>query len=133
LAEAFQDARKKGPGWRQLIRFSAVPSVDNFTGASIAYNLAGQYEKSAEVSMKAIQRFQPNYLVYLNYSISTSLLGRTEEARASVNELLRLNPQFSIEQFKAFMSRIGMKDQTAVEKFVEALRKAGLPETTAKG
>jgi hypothetical protein len=28
LAEAFQDARKKGPGWRQLIRFSAVPSVD---------------------------------------------------------------------------------------------------------
>ena len=117
----------------KLFRLSPFPVLGNFTGASIAYNLAGQYEKSAEVSMKAIQRFPPNYLVYLNYSISTSLLGRTEEARASVNELLRLNPQFSIEQFKAFMSRIGMKDQTAVEKFVEALRKAGLPETTAKG
>ena len=121
------------PLMEKLFRLSPFPVLGNFTGASIAYNLAGQYEKSAEVSMKAIQRFPPNYLVYLNYSISTSLLGRTEEARASVNELLRLNPQFSIEQFKAFMSRIGMKDQTAVEKFVEALRKAGLPETTAKG
>jgi tetratricopeptide (TPR) repeat protein len=117
----------------KLFRLSPFPVLGNFTGAAIAYNLAGQYEKSAEVSSKAIQRFPPNYLVYVQYSISTSLLGRTEEARASVNELLRLNPQFSIEQFKAFMSRIGMKDQTAVEKFVEALRKAGLPETTAKG
>ena len=121
------------PLMEKLFRLSPFPVLGNFTGAAIAYNLAGQYEKSAEVSSKAIQRFPPNYLVYVQYSISTSLLGRTEEARASVNELLRLNPQFSIEQFKAFMSRIGMKDQTAVEKFVEALRKAGLPETTAKG
>jgi len=121
------------PLMEKLFRLSPFPVLGNFTGAAIAYNLAGQYEKSAEVSRKAIQRFPPNYLVYVQYSISTSLLGRTEEARASVNELLRLNPQFSIEQFKAFMSRIGMKDQTAVEKFVEALRKAGLPETTAKG
>ena len=121
------------PLMEKLFRLSPFPVLGNFTGAAIAYNLAGQYEKSAEVSSKAIQRFPPNYLVYVQYSISTSLLERTEEARASVNELLRLNPQFSIEQFKAFMSRIGMKDQTAVEKFVEALRKAGLPETTAKG
>jgi TolB-like protein/class 3 adenylate cyclase/tetratricopeptide (TPR) repeat protein len=121
------------PLMEKLFRLSPFPVLGNFTGAAMAYNLAGQYEKSAEVSIKAIQRFPPNYLVYVQYAISTSLLGRTEEARASVNELLRLNPQFSIEQFKAFMSRIGMKDQTAVEKFVEALRKAGLPETTPKG
>jgi hypothetical protein len=29
--------------------------------------------------------------------------------------------------------RAGMKDQAAVEKFSEALRKAGLPETAPKG
>lgn len=121
------------PLMEKLFRLSPFPVLGNFTGAAIAYNLAGQYEKSAEVSRKAIQRFPPNYLVYVQYSISTSLLGRTGEARALVNELLRLNPQFSIEQFIAFMSRIGMKDHTAVEKFAEALRKAGLPETTPKG
>ena len=117
----------------KLFRLSPFPVLGNFTGAGIAYNLAGQYEKAAEMLRTAIQRYPPNYLVYLNYSISTSLLGRTEEARASVRELLRVNPQFSIEQFREFMSRIGIKDQAAVEKFTEALRKAGLPETASKG
>ena len=117
----------------KLFRLSPFPVLGNFTGAGIAYNLAGQYEKAAEMLRTAIQRYPPNYLVYLNYSISTSLLGRTEEARGSVRELLRVNPQFSIEQFREFMSRIGMKDQAAVEKFTEALRKAGLPETAPKG
>jgi adenylate cyclase len=117
----------------KLFRLSPFPVLGNFTGAGIAYNLAGQYEKAAEMLRTAIQRYPPNYLVLLNYSISTSLLGRTEEARASVNELLRLNPQFSIEQFRKFMSRLGIKDQAVVDKFSEALRKAGLPETTPKG
>jgi len=121
------------PLFERLFRLSPIPVLGNFTGAGMAYSLAGQYEKAADMSMKAIQRFPQNFLSYLNYSISTSLLGRTEQARASVNELLRLNPQFSIEQFKGFQSRLGVRDQSAVEKFVDALRKAGLPETTPKG
>jgi TolB-like protein/class 3 adenylate cyclase/Flp pilus assembly protein TadD len=121
------------PLFERLFRLSPIPVLGNFTGAGMAYSLAGQYEKAADMSMKAIQLFPQNFLGYLNYSISTSLLGRTEQARASVNELLRLNPQFSIEQFKGFQSRLGVRDQAAVEKFVDALRKAGLPETTPKG
>jgi tetratricopeptide (TPR) repeat protein len=117
----------------KLFRLSPFPFLGNFTGASMAYNFAGQYEKAAEMLKKAIQRFPPNYIVCLNYSISTCLLERMEEASNSVKELLRVNPQFSIEQFKGMMSRIGIKDQAAVEKFCEALRKAGLPETAPKG
>jgi TolB-like protein len=121
------------PLFEKLFRLSPSPALGSFSGASVAYNLVGQYEKAAEVCRKAIQRFPPHYLVYVQYSISTSLLGRTEEARASVNELLRLYPQFSIEQFRGLLSRVGMKDQSSVEKFSEALRKAGLPETSPKG
>jgi adenylate cyclase len=121
------------PLFEKLFRLSPSPALGSFSGASVAYNLVGQYEKAAEVCRKAIQRFPPHYLVYVQYSISTSLLGRTEEARASVNELLRLYPQFSIEQFRGLLSRVGMKDQSSVEKFSEALRKAGLPETAPKG
>jgi adenylate cyclase len=121
------------PLFEKLFRLNPFPVLGNFTGAGMAYNLAGQYEKAVEACKKAIQRFPPNYVVYMNYSISTSLLGRTEKARASVREMLRVNPQFSIEQFKAFMSRMGIKDQAAVDKFTEALRKAGLPETAPKG
>jgi tetratricopeptide (TPR) repeat protein len=117
----------------KVFRLSPFPALGSFTGAQIAYNLAGEYEKSFEVAKKAMQRFPPNYIILINYSISTCLLGRTEEASNSVKELLRVNPRFSIEQFKEFQSRVRVRDQAAVEKFSEALRKAGLPETTPKG
>ena len=56
------------------------------------YNLVGQYEKAAEMYRKAIQKNPQDYLGYVGYSISTGLLGRTEEASGSVKELLRLKP-----------------------------------------
>ena len=117
------------PLFEKLFRLSPFPVLGNFTGAGMAYNLAGQYEKAAEMHRKAIQK---NPQVYLGYSISNSLLGRMEEASDSVRELLRVNPQFSIEQSREFMSRAGIKDQSAVEKFTEALRKAGRSEATPK-
>ncbi len=87
----------------------------------------------AEMLGKAIQKEPQSYIAYVFYAISNSLLGREEEARGSVRELLRLNPQFSIEQYRGITARAGAKDQAAVEKFCEALRKAGLPETAPKG
>jgi tetratricopeptide (TPR) repeat protein len=121
------------PLFEKLFRLSPFPILGSFTGAGMAYNLVGQYEKAADMFKKATQRGPQSFIGYMGYSISTSLLGRTEEASSSVRELLRVNPQFSIEQFRDFMSRLGVKDQAAVEKFSEALRKAGLPETSAKG
>jgi adenylate cyclase len=121
------------PLFDRLFRLSPVPVIGNFTGACMAYNLAGQYEKAAEMFKKAIQKYPQVYLGHLGYAISAALLGRTEEASGAVKELLRVNPRFSIEQFKEFQARVGVRDQSAVEKFSEALRKAGLPETAPKG
>ena len=97
--------------FEKVFRLNPFPVLGNFTGAGMAYNLAGQYEKAAEMFRKAIQRGPQSYIGYLGYSISTSLLGRTEEARGSVRELLRVNPQFSIEQYKEMYSRTGTRDQ----------------------
>ena len=121
------------PLFEKIFRINPFPVLGNFTGSGMAYNLVGQYEKAAEMFKKAIQRGPQSYLGYMGYSISTGCLGRTEEAGGSVRELLRVSPQFSIEQFRGMMSRIGMKDKAAVDKFSEALRKAGLPETAPKG
>ena len=52
-----------------------------------------------------------------------SELGREEEARTEVAEVLRINPNFSL---KVFKQRLPYKDPAEVERYVAALRKAGL-------
>lgn len=52
-----------------------------------------------------------------------SELGRDEEVRAAATEVLRLNPNFSLEVWR---QNIAYKDPTIVERWIAAARKAGL-------
>ena len=53
------------------------------------------------------------------------MMGHEEEARAAVAEVLRINPKFSLD----FLAKTTLvRDQSVVEKSIEALRKAGLPD-----
>jgi hypothetical protein len=56
---------------------------------------------------------------------SYSASGKTEEAKAEVDEVLRMNPNFSV---RGFGLRLPMKNPTQKDKFLDLLRKAGLPE-----
>jgi len=51
-------------------------------------------------------------------------MGREKEARAEVEEILRINPKFSLDYFAK--TATPYKDQSEVDKVVNALRKAGL-------
>jgi hypothetical protein len=51
-------------------------------------------------------------------------LGKDAEARAEAAEVLRLNPNFSLEIHK---QRTPIKDPAVLERHLAALRKAGLP------
>jgi hypothetical protein len=52
-------------------------------------------------------------------------MGREKEARAEAEEVLKINPKFSVDQ----MAKTGLtfyKDQWQIDKIVNAWRKAGL-------
>jgi adenylate cyclase len=53
-------------------------------------------------------------------------LGQFDEARAEAAEVLRINPEFTIEQWKRAMP---YKDPKDAEHRIDGLRKAGLPES----
>jgi adenylate cyclase len=59
----------------------------------------------------------------MGLTVVYSELGREEEARAEAAEILRLNPNFSLEALK---QRLLYKDPAQSERVLAALRKAGL-------
>jgi adenylate cyclase len=53
------------------------------------------------------------------------MMGREKEARAEAAEVLRINPKFSLDLWTKRGRQI-YKDESEVDKLVDAMRKAGL-------
>lgn len=52
-------------------------------------------------------------------------LGMMDKARAEAAEVLRVHPQFTISSWR---QRPPYRDQAVLERYVEGMRKAGLPD-----
>jgi len=88
-----------------------------------AYATAGRPEEGIAPLQRYISRY-PNILgAHLTLAAVYSELGQAAEARAEVAEVLRINPNFSLEVYK---ERMPIKDPAVLERRIAALRKAGL-------
>jgi adenylate cyclase len=89
----------------------------------MAYCLTGRYDE-AITTLKIAGIRNPDHLpLHLHLTVSYSELGRDEEARAEVAELRRLSPTYSLEGVRQVMP---FKDPADLERYLAALRKAGL-------
>jgi tetratricopeptide (TPR) repeat protein len=85
--------------------------------------VAGRYEEARAPLQRFLSRY-PNILpVHLMLAAVYSELGQTAEAQKEAAEVLRLNPNFSLEMHK---QRMPIKDPAVLERHLAALRKAGL-------
>jgi adenylate cyclase len=108
----------------KAISLSPLVTTDYFFNLGYAYYLTGRYEDAIAVLLKSILDRTPASLsAHLVLSAVYSELSREEEARAEAAEVLRLNPQFSLEVWK---QRVPYKDPVVLERHLTALRKAGL-------
>ncbi len=99
------------------------PTYLNYLGR--AYYAMGQYEEAVAALKRSLTR-NPNILSpHRTLAVIFSELGRKEEARAEVAEILRISPRASMEGQR---ERMPFKDQAVLERHLEGLRKAGLPE-----
>ncbi len=109
----------------KAIRLNPFPPNTYFRMACGSYFFVGRYEEAIAAGKKAVTLAPNDYIAHMLLATAYSFAGRQEEARIEAEEVLRLNPKFSIE----FWGKIApFKNQADREHVISALRKAGLPE-----
>jgi len=107
----------------QALRLKPLIADAHLDSVGAAYATAGRPEEAMAPLQRYISRY-PNILgAHLMLAAAYSELGKDAEARKEATEVLRLNPNFSLEVHK---QRMPIKDSTMLERHIAALRKAGL-------
>jgi adenylate cyclase len=95
----------------------------HLNSVGIAYHLAGKPEEAIAPLKQYLTRYPDIVEAHLTLAAVYSELDKEAEARVEAAEVLRLNPNFSLEVHK---QRVPIKDPTTLERHLTALRKAGL-------
>jgi adenylate cyclase len=113
------------PMFQKAIRLNPNASTYTFAFLGHAFRNAGRFEQSISAYKKSLQRAPDNIFARIGLGTTYSLMGREKEARAEAEEILRINPNFSLDHF-ARTALVSYKDQSEIDKVVDAMRKAGL-------
>ncbi len=89
------------------------------------YFFLEQYEKAIDVSQRAIQYDSSLFGSLITLACANAQLGQDQEARRAVDQLVDYIPGFSL---RAVRKNPMFSEPAFVEKLVESLRMAGLPE-----
>jgi adenylate cyclase len=111
------------PLFEKAIRLNPNGPPWYFFSFGTSYRMIGQYQEAITQYKKALRIAPNNILAHLHLAVTYSLLGRDEEARAEAEEILRINPKFSLESLPKMLP---FKNQDQLDRYIEALRKAGL-------
>ena len=107
----------------KAIRLNPIPPAWYLYNIGDAYRLAGLHDL-AIASFKKALALNPDYFlakVYLAATYGES--GREEEGRRVADEVLRMNPKFSV---KPYAKRLPYKNRDDIKRIIEGLNKAGL-------
>ncbi len=92
-----------------------------------AYFESGDHADAIRILEQAAER-EPDYIAtYVYLAASYGSAGYKEKAGEVGKEVLRLNPDFTVSAFKAYVS-VSNRNACGVDRAVQALRLAGLPE-----
>jgi tetratricopeptide (TPR) repeat protein len=105
------------------LRLNPFPPSWYFVVSGIVYRLLERYEEAIAAYKKAIS-IEPGYLVaHVALATAYALVGREMEAQGEAEEVLRIEPKFSVERYAKSLT---LMNQAYSDISFAALRKAGL-------
>ena len=128
----FEEAIEYG---KESIRLNPFHISGHLWYLARAYNWSGRYKEALEVYERMLKLCEnkncsERYVggVHMEMVMSYMGLGMGMEARTQIIESLRLYPKgASLEVYRNYFSK-RFRDQSHVEKIIDALRRAGVPE-----
>jgi adenylate cyclase len=115
-------AKEAIPHIEKGLRLNPYPPMNFYTNAGNAYLFSGQHEKALTYYRKAKLMSPSSPMGYRGCAAAYALLGRQDEARTEAEEVMRLEPSFSLERFDKILPYCPAYRVI----LVSALRKAGL-------
>jgi adenylate cyclase len=108
---------------KKAIRLDPFPRMTYLFVLGRAYFMTAQYDEAISTFKKALQ-LNPNMLSLHAFLAACYISSnRQQEAAAEVEEVLRINPKFSLE---SYAKTLPYKNKSDIERYISALRKAGL-------
>jgi len=111
------------PEYKKAIRLNPIPPNNHLWSLGLSYAYTEQYDEAIKWCEKAVRQEPNDLLARMMTTVVYSLSGQDENARAEVAEVIRIQPKFSLEKFE---KKLTYKKEVDKERFLGALRKAGL-------
>ena len=111
------------PLFQKAIRLDPVGSTGLYLNFGHALRVTGRFEEALLAYKKSIQREPKNIFAHTGMAATYILMDREQEARAEAAEVLRINPNFSLD---SLARSLPFKEQSMIDSYIGALRKAGL-------
>jgi adenylate cyclase len=111
------------PLFQKAVRLDPVGTTGLYLNFAHALRVVGRFEEAISAYRKSIQREPNNIFAHLGKAATHIMMGQEEEARAEAAEVIRINPNFSLD---SLARSLPFKEQSMVDSYINALRKAGL-------
>jgi adenylate cyclase len=113
------------PLYEKAIRINPYPPSFFYNRLGGAYALVGRYDEAIESCKKGLKKQPSDLSAHFVLAAVYIWQDRREAAQVEVSEILKVFPQCSLRYLKQMLS---MKDKEALNRLIEAWRKAGIPE-----
>jgi len=111
------------PEYKIAMRLNPISPDRYFWSLGLSYAYTGQYDEAIKLCQKSVRQAPNDLLARMVMTVVYSLSGKDEKARAEADELLRIQPKFSLQALK---KKLTYKREADRDRFLGALRKAGL-------
>jgi adenylate cyclase len=109
--------------FEKAVRLDPIPPYATLNGLALSLGMVGRYEEAVAVYKKLLQKSPDNLLGQLGLTATYRMMRRDADARAQAKEVLRIDPNFSMDSYS---KRFSHKNKDDWNRYMYALRKAGL-------